>query len=496
MGYAQRASMWIWSVQKWGCLIKAASFSVLISFLATSSRPSCRARQANVGEDLFIMIARRVVFFVPALVVSLVLLATESFESKAADRPNQASQSDLAAGQLIDSLFGFEKPASLQPTNHRSSRRQFATRLTTLEGKLVRNPDRGDGAPSFALVDRYGGVLRYVEPIERIDLSQYVGQTVGVRRDTGDTLLASQLALPNANPGQWPSGVRLANFEEVIPQGEIVEGPIVMPEGQEPVYLDEGLNFGDCTECGSYIRCGTACRAARRQRFGAYFNYELTILQPVISEVRTGPLEDDYGFGHRFVLGYQGGSGMGARVRYWFYNHGHDYTNAANGSIGIDMDVLDLEITLDEQLRSWDFMVSGGLRYGRAGLTDSIPTTFIGGNAEFAFEGFGPTFSLEATRGFGDRGLYFIGNFRTSLLFGDFDNFRGAPGVTVDGEITTILESQLGIGCSRNLGRATLNFRTVWETQFWLNDTWGNNINGLGSNLGFAGPSTSAEIRF
>ncbi len=443
------------------------------------------------------MVARRVVFFVPAFVVSLVLFATETSDSRAADRPNQASQSDLAVGQLIDSLFGFEKTATQRPPNRHSGRRRLATRPNTmLEGKLVRNPDRGDGASSFALVDRYGGVLRYVEPIDRIDLNQYVGQTVGVRRDTGDTLLASQLALPNANPGQRPGGVRLANFQEMIPQGEIVEAPIAMPGELEPIYLDDGLNFDDCPECGSYLRCGTACRAARRQRFGAYFSYELTILQPVISEVRTGPLEDDYGFGHRFGLGYEGRSGVGARVRYWFYNHGHDYTDAANGSIGIDMDVLDLEVTLNENMRSWDFMVSGGLRYGRAGLTDSIPTTFLGGNAEFAFEGLGPTLGLEATRSFGDRGFYIIGNFRTSLLLGDFDNFRGAPDVTVDGEITTILDSQLGIGCSRNLGRATLNFRTVWETQFWLNDTWGNNINGLGSNLGFAGPSTSAEIRF
>jgi hypothetical protein len=62
--------------------------------------------------------------------------------------------------------------------------------------RLIENPDQTDGAPPFALTDQSGTVQRYVEPVPGINLASYVGQVVGVRHDTGTTLLASQLELP------------------------------------------------------------------------------------------------------------------------------------------------------------------------------------------------------------------------------------------------------------------------------------------------------------
>ncbi len=62
--------------------------------------------------------------------------------------------------------------------------------------RLIENPDQTDGAPPYALTDQSGAVHRYVEPVPGIDLSSYVGQVVAVRSDTGMTLLASQLELP------------------------------------------------------------------------------------------------------------------------------------------------------------------------------------------------------------------------------------------------------------------------------------------------------------
>ncbi|TWT88169.1 hypothetical protein Mal64_16460 [Pseudobythopirellula maris] len=61
---------------------------------------------------------------------------------------------------------------------------------------LIRNPRTADGAPPFALTDDYGRVRRYVEPTPGVDLDASVGQRVRVRHDTGQTLLASQLELP------------------------------------------------------------------------------------------------------------------------------------------------------------------------------------------------------------------------------------------------------------------------------------------------------------
>ena len=62
---------------------------------------------------------------------------------------------------------------------------------------LVENPDQTDGASPYALTDQSGTIQRYVEPVPGIDLTPHIGEVVVVRHDTGPTLLASQLELPN-----------------------------------------------------------------------------------------------------------------------------------------------------------------------------------------------------------------------------------------------------------------------------------------------------------
>ena len=256
------------------------------------------------------------------------------------------------------------------------------------------------------------------------------------------------------------------------------------------------VNLASCDSCctgEASCGCATCCKTSCCASPAWFVGYELTVLQAYVSEYGAGlaagvpAFNNEYGFGHRLTAGYDGGSGMGARARYWFYNHGHDVVPAAVGSLGIDMDVFDVEVTLYEQLRNWNLMITGGARYGRAefGGAPFFPTLQTA-----YFEGVGPTASLETTREFGDRGLYFIGNARASILFGDI-HITGLP--QFEDDTTTILESQLGVGMKRELGRATLNLRTVWETQVWLNNTFTTLI---GSDLGFGGPSSSIELRF
>ena len=467
------------------------------------------------------MVARR--FFVCAAGVMLLafLCWVAPSRSLAADRPNRATQPDQAVGQMVDSLFEFEKqPAPRVQSQPRSRTRRFASRTTSLQGKLVRNPDQNDGTPPFALIDRYGGVLRYIEPVSHIDLQPYLGKTVGVRRDTGDTLLASQLALNPVRTSSYSGGVQLANFEETIAPGEVVESPVVMhgggeylPGGHEPIYLDDGLNFGGCPDCGSYVGCGSYCRSRRRRCHGGYFGYQLTMLRPFVSGAigflpagTPATFEDKVGFGHRFTLGYDGGHGLGARIRYWFYNHGHGFTIPVaaaadyNSSLNLDMDVADLEFTLDERLKNWEMILAGGFRYGRIGLREPE----LIGNSQMYFEGAGPTVALEAIRACGPYGFYLVGNFRASLLLGDWYNYmvirefdnNGNDTYRIQDEAFTVLENQLGIGYTRRMQRASLTFRTVWETQFWLNDLLSDAITGLGTNVAFSGPTVSAELRF
>ncbi|MCH2113853.1 MAG: BBP7 family outer membrane beta-barrel protein [Pirellulales bacterium] len=203
--------------------------------------------------------------FVAFLAANAIFLA-ESPSLTAGDGPNRVTPSDIVAGQWVDSLLGPGLDA-IRPPNPvgRSSRGRKNQRSGAFRAKLVNNPDTSKGAPPFALIDRSGGVLRYIDPVEDIDLDTYLGETVGVRRDTGKTLLASQLMLPS---GQ---SVQQAQHEEPIPAGEVVgessiladppdsdSGEIV--EGGFGSGLDEEIDFGGCSQCGVGVYgCRSGC---------------------------------------------------------------------------------------------------------------------------------------------------------------------------------------------------------------------------------------------
>lgn len=219
-----------------------------------------------------------------------------------------------------------------------------------------------------------------------------------------------------------------------------------------------------------------------------YAGYELTFLQAHISSpfFRDG-WDDEYGAGSRFVLGYDHGNGIGGRLRYWMFNHGLDAEVGPQG-IGIDMDVADAEITLQNRLANWDLLVSGGVRYAR--------TEFALFANELYFEGTGPTVSLEARRNLGRRGFYLLGNLRTSVLVGDVKASGG--GLDSEDETMIVLENQLGLGWSRDVGRGELNIRSAWETQFWHNNRLGGITAPppLTSDLTLTGPTLAIELRY
>ncbi len=194
--------------------------------------------------------------------------------------PNQITETDQSAGRFVDSLFDNDAPDSqLSEVLSQALGRpgyKGAARRSTLRGRLVRNPDTENGQPPFVIVDRYGGVQRYIESVRGVDLEAYEGKIVGVRRDTGDTLLASQLNLPRTHARDNP--VQLAGHEELIEPGEASEeGPLIVPEGVDPLYLDEGpdegINFGGCPHCGGLVCNQSGCAPGVRGIFYARGEY-------------------------------------------------------------------------------------------------------------------------------------------------------------------------------------------------------------------------------
>jgi hypothetical protein len=102
---------------------------------------------------------------------------------------------------------------------------------------LIENPDQSDGASPYALTDQNGTIQRYVEPVPGIDLQPYLGQVVVVRHDSGPTLLASQLELPN-QPLYPMVGERGA--------GQYAGGPAFMPPRRGAMHRGvEQANFVD-----------------------------------------------------------------------------------------------------------------------------------------------------------------------------------------------------------------------------------------------------------
>ena len=212
------------------------------------------------------MVVQRLRFYGALCAASLVIGTFAIAVSDAADGPNQLTESDFAAGQLVDSFFDNEMPDSLDRAV--KQQRRTSKRRVALRGTLVDNPKARKGAPQFALVNRDGQVLRYVEATEEVNLEVYLGETVGVRHDTGKILLASQLALPKVAASE---DTQLSAFNEDEPTPADEPGPIptdeesvLTPESdQGPAIVDDGpyeefagdyteeVGLGGCSTCGS-----------------------------------------------------------------------------------------------------------------------------------------------------------------------------------------------------------------------------------------------------
>lgn len=313
------------------------------------------------------------------------------------------------------------------------------------------------------------------------------------KKGTVATWMASLAALFMVAPNVSAEEI---SYSVLLDRIESLEAQLLQQDAQFAAYSmgggaqksdQKGDACGSCQKGKSNCVCGTPAW---------YAAYEVTVLRPYISDANFGPgFSDKYGAGHRFIIGYDGGQGMGARLRYWTYNHGHDAIPPAGpGTIHLNMDAVDLEATLHSQMDCWDLTLAGGARYGRLAFSPGGLSTY--------FEGAGPTVAIEAKRGFGVRNLHLIGNARSSMLIGRIADpggnliFGGPVATPVDDEIMVVLESQLGVGWERELRRSDLSLRLLWETQFWMNDTFADDFNGVGSNLAFMGVTASAELRF
>ena len=249
-----------------------------------------------------------------------------------------------------------------------------------------------------------------------------------------------------------------------------------------------------------------ACRD--RNSGGLYAGAEVTFLRtylggarPLSANIDFNWIDSSYGSGIRYILGYRNDNGLGLRARYFTLNHSVNSTDG--GTIGINMDAVDAEITFRGRLRNWVTEVSGGVRYGRAGLVgrlDPMPVLPQQLQGRLSLHGVGPTVAFDARKNLGNSGFTLFGNIRGSLLLGEVHNNQPVltlPRGTIEGQIAQIIDNQLGVAWTRCCNNGSiLEIRAAWETQFWLNDTLADDVYGIGTNLALSGPAVAVELKY
>jgi len=259
---------------------------------------------------------------------------------------------------------------------------------------------------------------------------------------------------------------------EMVPDEHVIEHGSAYEEG---AYYGDGdvvwqqspwqeVPWDSCDTCA-----GECCCPAPRPYFYTgvdfviakpHFDDDVSLIRRTTDDVTFETVQQeafdyDLEFSPRVFLGYVWQSGLGARVRYWTFDHDansqtatpdasgletisspfsltggvfvpstNDPTDTFTAESGIDVDALDVEFTKGVHFDHWALMLAGGIRYARVDQTYQAQVRNANNqllsDASFThgFDGVGPTISLQARRPL-IFGLQFFTNARIAALFGN-----------------------------------------------------------------------------
>ncbi len=363
---------------------------------------------------------------------------------------------------------------------------------------LVRNPNARQGQSPYALADDQGRIQRLVEPTTGVELEPYVGRIVRVNHDTGATLLATQLDLPQgtlaAPPAPFVSPVQFAVAQ--APTGEPLPEPIVLEEvvGQPEGPALNGLQFPSslqagpppavaapahapaaCVGCGAAVSgpfghtaCGPHCPLAgmRWSLPSGGLDFSVDALWLRTHDSAAANSGEDFDFATRWELGYRPGWGRRIALRYFEYD-----TGLTNGPF--DVELIDIETQRWFPLNNCGAQIGigGGVRwaeYDEAGALTYSDTV-------------GPVLGLYARAPAIGRteGIFTL---RQSYQFGDAGiRGRGTFGIT---------ELQIGLEQRRCMLGGEGFVRGFFESQYWddvgqaVDDSTSRGLVGFGFGLG------------
>lgn len=189
---------------------------------------------------------------------------------------------------------------------------------------------------------------------------------------------------------------------------------------------DASASACGCSDCNNGLCFQPSCCG---NDGGAYATFEFLWMRPHVSEDWIGKLSESHHLSTRTVLGYENCCGVGARARYWEFDH--DIRVLDPGTLGMNVEVLDLEVTNRLSFRSTDLLLGGGFRYAYWKLTDSD-------GAPVAIDAYGLTLAADGRTPlctYCNNRWSFVYGARWSLLGGDW---RGDNDI-----INTIFQDQV-----------------------------------------------------
>lgn len=201
-------------------------------------------------------------------------------------------------------------------------------------------------------------------------------------------------------------------------------------------------------------------------------------------------------------LGYMHESGLGGRVRYWYFRQGTDQVLAGNANgvnstllfsaaplgLGLVNGTKTMEATSKLQLQvfdaeaqyklcaaGWNLLVSGGVRFAQVDQSYNAFVPQTGNNALLSdndFNGAGPTVALELRHPLGSTPLNLYGLVRGSLVFGTGHQTASIPDQQVFSQdqrdmAIGIGEMELGLEYDRHIGRSRIFGQVAVVGQNW-----------------------------
>jgi hypothetical protein len=306
------------------------------------------------------------------------------------------------------------------------------------------------------------------------------------------SLTATALAEPDYYPSTaWPteSGQYSDCYENYQVNSIVLTSDEYLAQRQTDSYSDEYPPLQEFCDTQSPSCIDECSPPAEGRTWYADVNF-MFLRTHFTDRTVVGKIAEKYEFSPRLVLGTANDSGRGGRLRFWSYDRTTQSLNAPGQSLGVDIEVTDLEGTHIIHSKHTDLVLSGGVRWidvkldipsGRSRADMPAATFAVDVWTTLCID---PRFALEWAT---------VGGARWSISGTDWEGSGGLIEPQRDDNLT-IQELYGGIVCRRQGCGYDLYMRFLLEAQNWRSDVLGASTSA--DSIGFVGCGLSTAVAF